>query len=241
MLSDTCLNVDALIESFDCRLLVDTGFPVSILSEPFSFSKVPNRNELLTEAKTTVHTADGTELRIKGKIKTKMKLGKFFLEQELIVAKIDDLAGIFGMDFREVQNAEIHVGKLLMKLNEQTIKLSKGRNETCAKFRLSEKVSISAASEMFVEGYVDVKLKVDFGLVESKRYMQSKGLLLAKALVNVKDEEKCSFYLSNVTQKGMKLGPDSVIGVLSRVDVMDDVQGIVQPLSPVFFPSICRL
>ena len=71
--------------------------------------------------------------------------------------------------------------------------------------------------------------------------MQSKGLLLAKALVNVKDEERCSFYLSNVTQKGMKLGPDSVIGVLSRVDVMDDVQGIVQPLSPVFFPSICRL
>jgi hypothetical protein len=55
--------------------------------------------------------------------------------------------------------------------------------------------------------------------------MQSKGLLLAKALVNVKDEEKCSFYLSNVIQKGMKLGPDSVIGVLSSVDVMDDVQG----------------
>ena len=49
-------------------------------------------------------------------------------------------------------------------------------------------------------------------------------MLLAKALVNVKDEEKCSFYLSNVTQKGMKLGPDSVIGVLSRVDVIDDVQ-----------------
>jgi hypothetical protein len=50
-------------------------------------------------------------------------------------------------------------------------------------------------------------------------------MLLAKALVNVKDEEKCSFYLSNVTQKGVKLGPDSVIGVLSSVDVMDDVQG----------------
>jgi hypothetical protein len=65
---------------------------------------------------------------------------------------------------------------------------------------------------MFVEGYVDGKLKVDFGLVENK------GPLLAKALVNVKDEEKCSFYLSNVTQKGMKLGPDSVIGVLSRFD-----------------------
>jgi hypothetical protein len=49
---------------------------------------------------------------------------------------------------------------------------------------------------MFVEGYVDGKLKVDFVLVESTRYMQSKGLLLAKALVNVKDEEKCSFYKS---------------------------------------------
>jgi hypothetical protein len=53
-----------------------------------------------------------------------------------------------------------------MKLNEQNIKLSKCRNETCAKIRLSEKVSIPAASEMFVEGYVDGKLKVDFGLVE---------------------------------------------------------------------------
>jgi hypothetical protein len=48
---------------------------------------------------------------------------------------------------------------------------------------------------------------------------------IGKTLVNVKDEEKCSFYLSNVTQKGVKLVPDSVIGVLSSVDVMDDVQG----------------
>jgi hypothetical protein len=44
---------------------------------------------------------------------------------------------------------------------------------------------------MFVEGYVDGKLKVNFGLVESTRYMQSNGPLLAKAFVNVKDEEKC--------------------------------------------------
>jgi hypothetical protein len=86
-----------LIEGFDCRLLVDTGSPVSILSEPFFFSKVPIRNELPTKTKTTVHTADGTELKIKGKIKAKMKLGKFSLEQELIVAKIDDLAGILGI------------------------------------------------------------------------------------------------------------------------------------------------
>ena len=64
---------------------------------------------------------------------------------------------------------------------------------------------------------------------------------MVKALVNVKDEEKCWFYLSNVTQKGVKLGPDSVIGVLSSVDVMDDVQGIVQPLISVFFPNICSL
>jgi hypothetical protein len=63
---------------------------------------------------------------------------------------------------------------------------------------------------MFVEGYVNGKLKVDFGLVESTRYMQSKGLLLAKALVNVKNEEKCSFYLLNVTKKGVKVGPGSV-------------------------------
>jgi hypothetical protein len=44
------------------------------------------------------------------------------------------------------------------------------------------------------------------------------------ALVNVKNEEKCSFYLLNVTKKGVKVGPGSVIGVLSSVDVIDDVQ-----------------
>jgi hypothetical protein len=37
--------------------------------------------------------------------------------------------------------------------------------------KLSKKVLIPAASEMFVEGYVDGKLKVYFGLVESIRYM----------------------------------------------------------------------
>ena len=141
------------------------------------------------------------------------------------------------MDFLEVQNADIYVEKSLMKLNEQNIKLSKGRNETCPKIRLSEKVSIPAASEMFVEGYVDGKLKVDFGLVESTRYMQSKGLLLAKALVNVKDEEKCSFYLLNVTKKGVKVGPGSVIGVLSSVDVMDDVQGDSTTTKPSVLPE----
>lgn len=50
MFSGTCLSVDALIEGFDCRLLVDTGSPVSILSEPFfhesSYSgRITHRNE----------------------------------------------------------------------------------------------------------------------------------------------------------------------------------------------------
>ena len=63
-------------------------------------------------------------------------------------------------------------------------------------------------------------------------------MLLAKALVNVKDEEKCSFYLSNITQKGVKLGPDSVIGVLSSVDVMDDMQGDSATTKPIVLPDV---
>ena len=67
--------------------------------------------------------------------------------------------------------------------------------------------------------------------------MQSKGLLLAKALVNVKDEEKCSFYLLNVTKKGVKIGPGSVIGVLSSVDVIDDMQGDSTTPKPSVLPE----
>ena len=60
---------------------------------------------------------------------------------------------------------------------------------------------------------------------------------MVKALVNVKDEEKCWFYLSNVTQKGVKLVPDSVIGVLSSFDVMDDVQGDSTTSKPSVLPE----
>ncbi|CAC5419775.1 unnamed protein product [Mytilus coruscus] len=189
----SCLNVEVEVNELNCKLLVDTGSPVCILSEQL-FEKLNKGKSLLTKSGTSVHTADGTALDIKGKIDIKLKIGKLCLDQELIVAKIDNLSG-------------------------EKINFKKETSKVCAKVGLIDKVSIPPNSELLVESFIDGHIDNKSGLVESTDFVKQKGLLLVKSLVDT--DKKCSLLLLNMNQKTVKLNENTVVGLVSDVDTLE--------------------
>ncbi|CAG2236597.1 unnamed protein product [Mytilus edulis] len=214
----SCLNVEVEINELKCKLLVDTGSPVCILSEQL-FKKLNKGTSLLTKSSTSVHTADGTALDIKGKIDIKLKIGKLCLDQELIVAKIDNLSGILGMNFLSKHDVEIHIGKEVLVIKGEKIKFKKETSKVCAKVRLIDKVSIPPNSELLVESFIDGHIDNKSGLVESTDFVKQKGLMLAKSLVDT--DKKCSLLLLNMNQKTVKLNENTVVALVSDVDTLE--------------------
>ena len=187
-ISGTCLKVDVEINGSKCKLLVDTGSPVCIISETL-FSGLNDKIGLLRHTNTTIHTADGSALTVKGKIGVQLKIGPLCLDQE-IIAKIDDISGILGMNFLEKNDVEIQIGKRVLKIKGHKIKVNKDSSSMCDKVRLSDKTNIPANSEMMVESYIEGNLDSVIGLIESTKYVQSKGLLMAKALVSTTNDNR---------------------------------------------------
>lgn len=93
------------INEIKCKLLIDTGSPVSLLSkEVFEKFKISQ----LEEIESTMTTANGNELKVKGKCHLPIKMEHFKFKQDMIVADLDGISGILGMDFFEKNNKYSH-------------------------------------------------------------------------------------------------------------------------------------
>lgn len=196
---------------------MDTGSPVCIISEGLFAKLVNTSDSLLSETSTTVHTADGSALKVKGTLKAKLKIGKLCVEQELIVANIEELSGILGMNFLDKNDVEIHVGKGLLVIKGQKITIKKEPNSTCAKVRLSDKICLPPQSEVLVDSYIDGKVQNDAGLVEGTPFVKHKGLMLAKTLINTESDTTCRLIMLNLNKKAIMLNENTVIGLVNEV------------------------
>lgn len=153
-LSGSCLYVNAEINSNPCKLLVDTGSPVCVISTDIFASLKVDQTELQS-TNAILQTADGTQLCVKGKIKAKIKMGKAKFEQEVIVANIDELAGILGMDFLEKHDVELKIGKKVLKIKGQNIQLEKTKSNKCARVKVTNDIIIPAQSEILIESEIE--------------------------------------------------------------------------------------
>ncbi|XP_021375759.1 uncharacterized protein LOC110464694 [Mizuhopecten yessoensis] len=119
-----CLYTDVQVHNVTCMMLIDTGSPVSVLSYA-EFSKLGLDELSLQRFETNITTADGNQVEVKGCIPLVFEMGSNTFEQIFVVATVDNLSGMLGMDF-------------LVKYNS-TILLEKGILETCqGNFHLSQ-------------------------------------------------------------------------------------------------------
>lgn len=220
--SGSCLYVKAEINKVPCKLLVDTGSPVCVLSAQI-FRKLGVEEGELQATNLSLHTADGNSLKIIGKVQVCINIGPHSFDQDVIIAELADLAGILGMDYLEEHDVEIHIGKKILKIKGHKVNLEKKKSNTCAKVRLLDKTTIPACSEMLVEIRIVGKPVGPGGLLESTNFVKNKGLFLAKSLVDTNNEKLC-LYLLNISEIPVKLSENTVIGYCNEVDVVQDVK-----------------
>ena len=110
------------INSLKLDMLVDTGSPVTIISLEIA-EMLGIRSSELSRVATTLLTADGNKMDIKGKVKCKMKIDKIFVEQDVIVAQLSKLKGIIGMDFFQQHKCNLKLSESKISIDNTDVKL----------------------------------------------------------------------------------------------------------------------
>lgn len=217
VLRKSCLLANCSVENVVHKFLVDTGSVASILSKNV-FMTLKNR-PVLVETDLSLTAADGGRLNILGTVDLHFNLGNYSFCHEFIVAEIDDLNGILGMDFLEQHDVKIHIAQgILMFADQQQVQLDKDYSPVCARVKLSKRVVIPPDSEVIIPGYaVGVKDTSVNNIVEPFQFLQEKGLLVARTLVN---SENIQFSVANISNKPVRFEKHTTVATLQPVNIV---------------------
>ncbi|XP_056003608.1 uncharacterized protein LOC130049700 [Ostrea edulis] len=130
------------------------------------------------------------------------------------------------MDFLEQNDVSIQVSKGLLKLAGQEIQLDKERIPVCTRVNWSKKIIVPPDSEITVSGYaVGLKDKSVDSLVEPFKFLQQRGLLVARTLV---DPENILFSVVNITDRPVRIDKNATVATLQSVDIVESKVGSVE-------------
>ncbi|CAC5365138.1 unnamed protein product [Mytilus coruscus] len=132
-------------------------------------------------------TANGNALSVKGKCILNIAIGPLLVKQEVIVADIKGSSGILGINFFEQNEIDIQVKSQCLSINGQSIPLFKENSSQCSRIQIARQVSIPANSEMIIEASKRDSFLDDIGIIEPLDWVKSKGLLVAKSLVDTEN------------------------------------------------------
>ena len=138
----SCLYLQAEIFKSDYKLLIDTGSPYSILSFK-CFEKLQKTHEAtLIKDPINLTAADGSKLEIQGKTMIEFRCQGQTYQQHFIVARIQGIVGILGMDFLTTYDGNIKIKQHLLKTSKGKLKLHEQNANTCARILVQDNILI---------------------------------------------------------------------------------------------------
>lgn len=185
LVDQNCLFAFCKIDEIDVKFLVDTGSPVSLISFD-TFEKLKLSSQLIS-LDSILTTANGNALSVKGKCILNIAIGPLLVKQEVIVADIKGSSGILGMNFFEQNEIDIQIKSQCLSINGQSIPLFKENSSQCSRIQIARQVSIPANSEMIIEASKRDSFVDGIGIIEPLEWVKSKGLLVAKSLVDTEN------------------------------------------------------
>ncbi|MEW8547073.1 MAG: retropepsin-like aspartic protease, partial [Candidatus Thiodiazotropha sp.] len=175
------------IKNLPVTFLIDTGSNVTILSKALlarlpsdiSFSVQPTNTKMLT--------VTGEVTPFLGKSEIEFEIGTQNLKHKALIADIEN-DGILGMDFLMIHQCDLIISEKYLKINGEKIRCfanSRNAQPRCCRVAVLDHVEIPPETEMVVEGFTkDTIDRRSTGLLEvDTKFLHSKGLLVAKALV----------------------------------------------------------
>ena len=151
----SCLYIDTEMFETNVMLLVDTGSPYSILSQK-QFEKLQNKHAIkLSNQPVKLTAADGSQLEISGKAKIKFHTENICYEQDFIVARIQGIIGILGMDFLTKYDGSIKVNDRTLKTSKGKLKLNKQHSTDCARIFVNHDEVIQSNPQQLIPAKTD--------------------------------------------------------------------------------------
>ena len=213
----SCLYIQIQLMNVKCKFLLDTGSPYSILSNQV-YQKL---NEPLScQANSTrLRAADGSLIQTNGQITLQFDSNGHYFKQTFIVAKIQGIDGIIGMDFLYDYDGSVQIKKQTLKTSCGKLMLYKQTTNACARIQVAESAVLKPNAETFIKGTIEqpcIKNET-LSVAEPTGFLKSKGCFIAKTLVDPNDED-CIMCILNLTDEAVKINQESIIGSLHKVD-----------------------
>ncbi|CAG2199128.1 unnamed protein product [Mytilus edulis] len=222
LVDQNCLFAFCKIDEIDVKFLVDTGSPVSLISFD-TFEKLKLSSQLIS-LDSILTTANGNALSVKGKCILNIAIGPLLVKQEVIVADIKGSSGILGMNFFEQNEIDIQIKSQCLSINGQSIPLFKENSSQCSRIQIARQVSIPANSEMIIEASKRDSFVDGIGIIEPLEWVKSKGLLVAKSLVDT--ENTIYLAIMNLNSKSVKLKQGEQIAHLMTIEQVFDEDNV---------------
>ncbi len=222
VISSTCWYVSGELGGMKTELLVDSGSSYTVIDYNL-FRQIPERQRpTLHKVNLVLRSATGEKLKIFGQINVDIKLGDKKFATPVKVVALGDKTAILGLDFMAKYDCMINMGKGVLQMEpDMKIKLHRQAVHKCARIQAYENVCIPPNHEMIIKGRINQKhQRFDdvLGTVEpTSSLAESKGLLVARALVNT-EPGLVPIKVANFTPNQIQLDQGYTIAMLHQVD-----------------------
>lgn len=182
------MSLEGRIAGTQVNFLVDTGASCTLISEKI-FKKLSKsaKFQLGVLADRKFQQADGTPLRVLGKLNVKIQLGTVVVQHEVIVASISD-EGIIGYDFLKKHSCHIDIENDEFHLKGRKVSCSKPEEENyCEKLKKSQedytkKIEDKEENSKYFQGVLKITEEVHL-IPENSKHFQ--GVLKIKEKVHL--------------------------------------------------------
>ncbi|KAK3098374.1 hypothetical protein FSP39_018923 [Pinctada imbricata] len=150
-LEQMSVKITVLIGAVSFTFLIDTGASLSILSKQV-YDRIKN-DQPLELIKKHVVAANADPLKVYGRTKIRMKIGRNTYETTVVVADLTS-DGVLGLDFMLNNAYIVNVNEQTLTMRDESIPLIKSGHFGCFRVALAENINIPPKSELITTGNV---------------------------------------------------------------------------------------
>ena len=201
-------------------MLLDSGSVSSLLSKKCFEQHFVELKDNLRKTNCQLIAANGEKLEVLGQLEVSLKIGSQTFQILMIVADLEEVDGIIGLNFLRDLGMNVELGAGVMHRGTWSIRLlgDRGPEDKSCIVRLKERVCIPAGQEIITPGVVTNKRNMNmkgYWLLDPVKSLEERNVSLMKAVVI--NESEIPLTLINETEDDIELEENKHVAVLSPV------------------------